>query len=79
MGSRPSRFYSGETAAVGGPQSRSGRCGEEKNTLPLLGIDSSVVQPVTWSLYILSYPCHSGIVIVGNKQLSVVDKLQNFM
>jgi hypothetical protein len=32
---------------LGGPQSRSGCCAEEKNPFPLLGIEpSSVVQPV---------------------------------
>jgi hypothetical protein len=43
---------------LGGPHSRSGRCEDEKNLLPLpeSNLDSSVVQSVAWSLYRLSYP-----------------------
>jgi hypothetical protein len=31
---------------LGGPQSRSGRGGEEKNSQPLPGIEPSIIQPV---------------------------------
>jgi hypothetical protein len=31
---------------LGGPQSRSGRCGEEKNSHPLQGLEPPIVQPV---------------------------------
>jgi hypothetical protein len=31
---------------LGGPQSRSKRCCEEKNSLPLPGIESPIIQPI---------------------------------
>jgi len=31
---------------LGGPQSRSGRGGEEKNSQPLLGLEHPIIQPV---------------------------------
>jgi hypothetical protein len=31
---------------LGGPQSRSGRCGEEKNSQPLPGLEHRIIQPV---------------------------------
>jgi hypothetical protein len=31
---------------LGGPQSRSGCCGEEKNSQPLLGLEPLIIQPV---------------------------------
>jgi hypothetical protein len=31
---------------LGGAQSQSGRCGEEKNSQPLPGLDSPIIQPV---------------------------------
>jgi hypothetical protein len=31
---------------LGGPQSRSGRVGEEKNSEPLLGLEPPIIQPV---------------------------------
>jgi hypothetical protein len=31
---------------LGGPQSRSGRVGEEKNSQPLPGLETSIIQPV---------------------------------
>jgi hypothetical protein len=40
---------------LGGPQSRSGRCGEEKN-LALHGNRTRIVQPVATPLYGLSHP-----------------------
>jgi hypothetical protein len=41
---------------LGGPQSRFGCGGEEKNCQPLPGLESPIVQPVAQSLYRLSYP-----------------------
>jgi hypothetical protein len=32
---------------LGGPQSRSGRGGEEKNSQPLPGLEPAIIQPVT--------------------------------
>jgi hypothetical protein len=32
--------------SLGGPQSRSGPCGEEKNSQPLRGIEPPIIQPV---------------------------------
>jgi hypothetical protein len=32
---------------LGGPQSWSGGSGEEKNSLPLLGLEPPIIQPVT--------------------------------
>jgi hypothetical protein len=40
---------------VGGPQSRSRRCGEEQNSLPLSGIHPRSSVPVALSLHWLSY------------------------
>jgi hypothetical protein len=57
--SRPGRFTPGEEPQypldrrLGGPQSRSGRCGEEKNLLPLPGIETRLS---SLSLYRPSYP-----------------------
>jgi hypothetical protein len=31
---------------LGGPQSRSGRCGEEKNPQPLSGLETPIIQPI---------------------------------
>jgi hypothetical protein len=58
------RFNPGENARHplyrmrGGPMSRSERYGEEKDLLPVSGIQSRllVVPPVTWLLYRLRYP-----------------------
>jgi hypothetical protein len=33
---------------MGGPQSRCGRLGEEKNLLPLPGFEPRTVQPAAW-------------------------------
>jgi hypothetical protein len=58
--SRPGCSAPGERAPgtqfdmrLGGPKSRSGRCGVQKNLLPLPGIEP---QPSSPSLYQLSYP-----------------------
>ena len=48
---------------LGGPQGRSGRA---KNLVPT-GIRSRIVQPITQSLYRLSYPATYGEVKVGKK------------
>jgi hypothetical protein len=40
--SRPGRFIARE----GGPQSRSGRGGEKKNSHPLPGVEAPFIQPV---------------------------------
>jgi hypothetical protein len=34
---------------LGGPQSRSGRCSEEKNSHPLPGLELPIIQPVAQS------------------------------
>jgi hypothetical protein len=53
--SRPGRPTSGERSSgtpwiggLGGPQSRSGRGGEEKNSQPLPRFEVPVIQPVVW-------------------------------
>jgi hypothetical protein len=51
--SRPGRFTPRERTPgtpfdrrLGGPQSRSGRGGEEKNSQPLSGLEPTIIQPV---------------------------------
>jgi hypothetical protein len=50
--SRPGRFTPRESPwypldrSLGGPQRRSERGGEEKNSQPLSGLESSIIQPV---------------------------------
>jgi hypothetical protein len=41
---------------LGGPQNRSGRGGEEKNSQPLLGLEPPIIQSYTTELSRLLYP-----------------------
>ena len=47
---RPSRSIPFDRR-LAGPQSCSGRFGEERNLSPLQGMEPRIVQPVAWSLY----------------------------
>jgi hypothetical protein len=53
--SRPSRFSPRKESLVPiGPQSWSGRSGEEKNSHPLPGLEPSIIQPVAQQIEILN-------------------------
>jgi hypothetical protein len=43
---------------LGGPQSRSGRGGEEKNSQPLPGLEPSIIQPVTQRYILDDLSCY---------------------
>jgi hypothetical protein len=51
---------------LGGPQVRSGRCGEEKNSQSLLGLELTIVQPV-------AQPCTAELFQILIQENYVVD------
>jgi hypothetical protein len=46
---------------LGGPQSRSGRCGDEKNSQPMPRLEPPIIQPVAerYMTELSRLPCHT--------------------
>jgi hypothetical protein len=69
--SRPGHFTPRERAPLhmrlDGPQSRSGRGGEEKNSQPLPGLEPSIIQPLSPAL------CHWAIPARGDTAMQILN------
>jgi hypothetical protein len=59
---------------LGGPQSQSGRCREEKNLFPLLGIEPPAVHPVSRRYTEWAIPAVSGINTEDSLTLKLLKK-----